>query len=121
MQVDLDAAAEPFAPAFDAAQAVPRRSSGYPDEPMKTNGSSPNGLIELATPVERAFLLAVDTDTDDGWTAEDSLAELASLAVTAGADVVGAEWQNRRHVDPELVRRQGQGRGAAEREERDRL
>ncbi len=57
-------------------------------------------MIELAPPVERAFLLAVDTDTDDGWTAEDSLAELASLAVTAGADVVGAEWQNRRHVDP---------------------
>ncbi|HEY7828808.1 MAG TPA: hypothetical protein VIB99_11270, partial [Candidatus Limnocylindrales bacterium] len=67
---------------------------------MKTNGSSPNGLIELAAPVERAFLLAVDTDTDDGWTAEDSLAELASLALTAGAEVVGAEWQNRRHVDP---------------------
>ncbi|HLY12741.1 MAG TPA: GTPase HflX, partial [Candidatus Limnocylindrales bacterium] len=67
---------------------------------MKTNGSSPNGLIELAAPVERAFLLAVDTDSDDGWTAEDSLAELASLAVTAGAEVVGAEWQNRRHVDP---------------------
>ena len=74
--------------------------SGYPDGRMKTNGSSPNGLIELAVPVERAFLLAVDTDSDDGWTAEDSLAELASLAVTAGAEVVGAEWQNRRHVDP---------------------
>ena len=67
---------------------------------MKTNGSSPNGLIDLAPPVEHAFLLAVDTDTDDGWTAEDSLAELASLALTAGAEVVGAEWQNRRHVDP---------------------
>ena len=67
---------------------------------MKTNGSSLNGMIELAAPVERAFLLAVDTDSDDGWTAEDSLAELASLAVTAGAEVVGAEWQNRRHVDP---------------------
>jgi GTP-binding protein HflX len=26
--------------------------------------------------------------------------ELASLADTAGAEVVGAEWQNRRHVDP---------------------
>jgi GTPase len=74
--------------------------SGYPDGRMKTNGSSPNGLIELAVPIERAFLLAVDTDTDDGWAAEDSLAELASLAVTAGAEVVGAEWQNRRHFDP---------------------
>ena len=56
--------------------------------------------IDLAQPVERAFLLAVDAGTEDGWSAEDSLAELASLAVTAGAEVVGAEWQNRRHVDP---------------------
>ena len=57
-------------------------------------------MIELETPVEKAFLLAVDTGTKDGWSAEDSLAELANLATTAGADVVGAEWQNRRHVDP---------------------
>jgi len=56
--------------------------------------------IDLAPPVERAFLVAVDTGADPGWTAEDSLAELASLADTAGAEVVGAEWQNRRHVDP---------------------
>jgi len=57
-------------------------------------------LIDLAPPVEKAFLVAVDTGSDDGWTAEDSLAELANLAATAGAEVVGAEWQNRRHVDP---------------------
>ena len=57
-------------------------------------------LIDLAPPVEKAFLVAVDTGTEDGWTAQDSLAELANLATTAGAEVVGAEWQNRRHVDP---------------------
>jgi GTP-binding protein HflX len=57
-------------------------------------------LIDLETPVERAFLLAVDTGAAPGWNAEDSLAELANLALTAGAEVVGAEWQNRRHVDP---------------------
>ena len=57
-------------------------------------------LIELEVPQEKAFLVAVDTGEEAGWTAEDSLAELANLAVTAGADVVGAEWQNRRHVDP---------------------
>ena len=57
-------------------------------------------LIELETPAEKAFLVAVDTGDAQGWTAEDSLAELANLALTAGADVVGAEWQNRRHVDP---------------------
>ena len=57
-------------------------------------------LIDLAPPLERAFLIAVETGNDEGWTAEDSLAELASLADTAGADVVGAEWQRRRHIDP---------------------
>ncbi|HET9851910.1 MAG TPA: GTPase HflX [Candidatus Limnocylindrales bacterium] len=57
-------------------------------------------LIELEVPQEKAFLVAVDTGAEEGWNAEDSLAELANLATTAGADVVGAEWQNRRHVDP---------------------
>jgi GTP-binding protein HflX len=57
-------------------------------------------MIDLAPPAERAFLVAVDTGDDSGWSAEDSLTELANLATTAGADVVGAEWQNRRHVDP---------------------
>jgi len=57
-------------------------------------------LIELEVPTEKAFLVAVDTGDDSGWSAEDSLGELANLATTAGAEVVGAEWQNRRHVDP---------------------
>jgi GTP-binding protein HflX len=57
-------------------------------------------MVDVAPPIERAFLIAVDTGKDPGWTAEESLTELAALAKTAGADVVGAEWQNRRHVDP---------------------
>ncbi len=61
---------------------------------------SPQAPIDLAPPVEKAFLVAVDTGDDAGWTAEDSLTELAALATTAGAEVVGAEWQNRRHIDP---------------------
>ncbi len=61
---------------------------------------SPRDPIDLSPPVEKAFLLAVDTGDDPGWTAEDSLGELAALAATAGAEVVGAEWQNRRHIDP---------------------
>jgi GTP-binding protein HflX len=61
---------------------------------------SPRTLVDLQPPTEKAFLVAVDTGVDTGWSAEDSLAELANLAETAGADVVGAEWQNRRHVDP---------------------
>ncbi len=57
--------------------------------------------IDLTPAPERAFLIAVDTGSDLGWPAEDSLQELASLARTAGADVVGAEWQQRRHPDPD--------------------
>jgi GTPase len=57
-------------------------------------------MIDLRPQREKAFLVAVDTGQDKGWSAEESLAELASLADTAGAEVVGAEWQNRRHVDP---------------------
>src|SRR4051812_7988239 len=60
----------------------------------------PRQLVDLVPPVEKAFLVAVDTGDDTGWSAGDSPAELASLATTAGAEVVGAEWQNRRHVDP---------------------
>ena len=57
-------------------------------------------LIELEPPRERAFLIAVDTGAEPGWTAEESVEELAALADTAGAEVVGAEWQNRRVPDP---------------------
>ena len=67
---------------------------------MPTARAPGSRLIDLEAPVEKAFLVAVDTGDDGGWTAEESLAELASLADTAGAEVVGAEWQNRRHVDP---------------------
>src|SRR3954469_23982501 len=75
--------------------AGPAEGTGY-----ATAAMSPRDTIDLAPPIEKAFLLAVDTGDDEGWTAEDSVTELAALASTAGADVVGAEWQNRRHVDP---------------------
>ena len=67
---------------------------------MTTAARDRHVMIDVAPPVEKAFLVAVDTGGDTGWSAEDSLAELANLATTAGAEVVGAEWQNRRHVDP---------------------
>ncbi|MGH2468220.1 MAG: GTPase HflX [Candidatus Limnocylindrales bacterium] len=57
-------------------------------------------LIDLAPPLERAFLIAVETGRDPGWTAEESVEELGALAATAGAEVVGAEWQRRRQPDP---------------------
>jgi GTP-binding protein HflX len=71
----------------------------------------PHQIINLETPVERAFLVAVDTGAQEGWNAEDSLAELANLATTAGADVVGAEWQNRRHIDPHWYVGKGKAEG----------
>ncbi|HAR03722.1 MAG TPA: GTPase HflX [Chloroflexi bacterium] len=64
----------------------------------------------MAPPVERAFLIAVDTGKDAGWPAVDSLEELASLARTAGAEIVGAEWQQRRHADPDTYIGAGKAR-----------
>src|ERR1035437_10741049 len=55
-------------------------------------------LIDVTAPVERAFLVAVDTGDDPGWTAEESISELASLADTAGAEVVGAGGRSGRLV-----------------------
>jgi GTPase len=50
--------------------------------------------------VERAFLAAVDTSRDDAlWSAEDSILELASLARTAGAEVVGSIVQRLHRPD----------------------
>ncbi len=66
--------------------------------------------ISIAPPVERAFLIAVDTGKDAGWAAVDSLEELASLARTAGAEIVGAEWQQRRHADPDTYIGAGKAR-----------
>ncbi|MBF6591932.1 MAG: GTPase HflX [Ktedonobacterales bacterium] len=43
---------------------------------------------------EKAFLVAVDTGREDAlWDVEDSLGELAALARTAGAEVLGSLWQ----------------------------
>ena len=49
---------------------------------------------------ERAYLIAVDTGDDLGWTAGESLAELSSLVETAGVDVVGMVSQRRVSVHP---------------------
>ncbi|MFH1383143.1 MAG: GTPase HflX [Chloroflexota bacterium] len=48
------------------------------------------GTVETRTATERAFLVSVATrDNTGGWSAEDSLEELAQLARTAEAEVVG--------------------------------
>jgi GTPase len=49
---------------------------------------------------ERAFLIAVDVGGDGGWTAEESLGELAALVETAGAEVVGSVAQRRESMHP---------------------
>jgi GTPase len=53
-------------------------------------------LIDLRAEqgAEKAFLVAVDVSRDEAlWDVEDSLAELAALARTAGAEVLGSLWQ----------------------------
>ena len=61
--------------------------------------SRPN-FTDLTAPEERAFLIGVDEPGDGRWPIERSLAELAALAETAGAVVVGSASQRRRHPDP---------------------
>ncbi len=57
-------------------------------------------LIDLTAPEERAFLIGLDNPDAGRWPVERSLAELAALAETAGAVVVGSASQRRRHPDP---------------------
>jgi len=70
-----------------------------PERPRQRPRQSPR-LIELTAPEERAFLIALDVPGDGRWPVERSLAELAALAETAGAVVVGRASQQRRHPDP---------------------
>jgi len=74
-------------------------SAHAPDPPRRSrrNGASPtprtDSIIDLKAEnrPERAFLIAVEVDQDDAlWDVEDSLAELAALTKTAGAEVIGS-------------------------------
>jgi GTP-binding protein HflX len=56
--------------------------------------------IDTQAVKERAFLVALDTGDDAGWTAEESLAELAALVETAGGEVVGTMSQARESMHP---------------------
>jgi GTP-binding protein HflX len=49
---------------------------------------------------ERAYLIAVDSGDDAGWSAEESLGELSALVETAGAEVVGMTAQRRESIHP---------------------
>ena len=59
-----------------------------------------HSFIDLTAPDERAFLIGLDDPGDGHWPIERSLAELAALAETAGAVVVGRASQRRTHPDP---------------------
>jgi GTP-binding protein HflX len=67
-------------------------------------------MIDLTTPVERAFLIGLDDPSDGRWPVQRSLDELAALAETAGATVVGSASQRRAGADP--VWYFGRGRAA---------
>jgi GTPase len=67
-------------------------------------------LIDLTAPEERAFLIGIDDPHDGSWPVQRSLAELAALAETAGATVVGSAFQRRPEADP--VWYFGKGRAA---------
>ncbi len=56
--------------------------------------------IETARPREKAVLVGTRTPFQLRWEVEDYLDELALLADTAGADVVGRMVQDRRRTDP---------------------
>ena len=72
--------------------------------------SETSRLIDLTTPVERAFLIGLDETGNGRWPVSRSLAELGALAETAGATVVGSASQRRRGPDP--VWYFGKGRAA---------
>jgi GTP-binding protein HflX len=67
-------------------------------------------MIDLTTPVERAFLIGLDDPGDGRWPVQRSLAELGALAEAAGATVVGSASQRRPKPDP--VWYFGKGRAA---------
>lgn len=58
------------------------------------------GAQETQTQRERAFLIAVEAGDRTGWTAGESLEELAALVETAGAEVVGSVEQKRESIHP---------------------
>lgn len=73
-------------------------------------------FFDLTVPEERAFLIGLDDPGDGRWPVERSLAELAALAETAGAVVVGSASQRRKHPDPATYF--GKGRAAELADER---
>ncbi len=71
---------------------------------------SASRTVEVAPPVERAFLVALESPAAGNWPVERRLLELTGLAVAAGAEVVGSTSQRRTYPDPAWYL--GKGRAA---------
>jgi GTP-binding protein HflX len=56
--------------------------------------------VDVAPPIERAFLVALEPPAAEPWPVERRLAELGALAAAAGAEVVGSATQRRARPDP---------------------
>jgi GTP-binding protein HflX len=68
------------------------------DRPDERGTIIPRPILHSTLPAqERAYLVAVDLKARDGWSTESSLDELAELAGTAGARVVGQTSQRLDH------------------------
>ena len=78
----------------------PSTGRSWPDDGLHYGAMPAPHLIETERVPEQAFLVAVDTGEDDGWTARTRWPSSPTSPRRPGAEVVGAEWQNRRHVDP---------------------
>ncbi|MBN1319492.1 MAG: GTPase HflX [Thermoleophilia bacterium] len=65
------------------------------------SGAGRDNTVEaVAETPERAYLIAVDNGDDAGWSAEESLGELAALVEAAGGEVVGSVLQRRESIHP---------------------
>lgn len=78
------------------------RVVSYEEEPTTARNERVINLRDEQRP-ERAYLIAVENQSVESlWSPEDSLEELAALARTAGAEVVGTGVQRLKSVNPTL-------------------
>ena len=77
-----------------------RRQTVSAGEMRSANGRGRSRTVNTAPRQERAYLVGLDHGQNTLMSAEQSLRELARLARTAGATVVGQTLQRRRRPDP---------------------
>ncbi len=70
---------------------------------------------------ERALLVRLNRPNEPSWHIENTMNELAELARTAGALVVGRVFQNRRQPDPAFYIGSGKAQEVAEKKEADNI